>query len=254
MVVDFIRSGYRTTMRFFADSDLEIPVRWYRCQPGALPFPGYNRFASGNNSSPAPTDERFSPALWQGVGEVGGAPREYSKEPAPLWATGQKFCGTLEEFAGGCVFDPDFEMPLHADGGPLCCHDDDKGGTSAAAGGNVQGGSAVGLAYGPPLYFRGGNYQGGSARSYRRWIRAARGGNYQNGSSAARWYSVGERGGNRQGGAALVVVSLGRARGGNRQGGTALAIETTGAPNAHGGNRQGGTSGGLFHQALPPVP
>jgi hypothetical protein len=75
--VDLVRSCYTTTMRFFRDSNLEIPVTWYKCAPTAKAFPGYTRFASGNWAS--------TKDAWQGPGEANFKPRPWSdgRPPGP---------------------------------------------------------------------------------------------------------------------------------------------------------------------------
>jgi hypothetical protein len=70
MVMDMLRSCYSTKMKFFKDSDLEIPVRWYFCDDAAQAFPAHHLFASANwDSLPGGTNH---------VGEVVGAPRPYN--------------------------------------------------------------------------------------------------------------------------------------------------------------------------------
>jgi hypothetical protein len=121
MVCDFLRTCYRTKMRFFSDNDTAVNVRWFFCKPGAKVFPGYNRFASGNNSTPAVGDARFDPLAWKGPGELAGSPRTFVQSVAPQWAAGQRFCGTLQQFAEGVAFDPTRNVHYYADGAPACC-------------------------------------------------------------------------------------------------------------------------------------
>jgi len=73
--MDLVRSCYTTTMRFYADSADEVPVRWYFCAPDADIFPGYTLFGSGNWAS-----EKID---WQGPGEAAWRPREYSDGSPP---------------------------------------------------------------------------------------------------------------------------------------------------------------------------
>jgi hypothetical protein len=75
MIVDMLRSCYSTEMSFFVDDPITIPVQWYFCDEDALPFPGYNRFGSGNWAS--------SRDSWPGIGEVLGAPRPWNNGLMP---------------------------------------------------------------------------------------------------------------------------------------------------------------------------
>lgn len=75
MVVDMLRSCYSTMVKFFVDSDLEIPVQWYFCDEHALPYPGHTLFGSGNWAS--------SRDDWPGPGEVLGAPRPWNNGLMP---------------------------------------------------------------------------------------------------------------------------------------------------------------------------
>lgn len=116
--MDYVRSCYATKMKFFTDSDLEIPVVWYFCDKDALPFPDYTRFASGNWAS--------SKSGWDGVGEVEGVPRPWVNGRMPRnecngqifgQFTGKFFKGTSAQFANGCsILDP----PLGALANGLC--------------------------------------------------------------------------------------------------------------------------------------
>lgn len=83
--MDVLRACYRTRMRFFRDSDLEIPVTWYWCEEGALPFPGHTVFGSGNWAT--------SRDDWVGPGEVGGAPRPFYDGHEPL-----NWVGNFDEY------------------------------------------------------------------------------------------------------------------------------------------------------------
>jgi hypothetical protein len=67
-------------MRFFTDSDREIPVRWYFCDDDAQAFPAPHVFNSANwNSDKGP---------WTGPGEVYGAPRPWNDGLMPRLLNG----------------------------------------------------------------------------------------------------------------------------------------------------------------------
>jgi hypothetical protein len=103
MAMDMLRSCYSTTMRFFPDSDLEIPVRWFFCDDNAKDFPAWTRFASGN-WAPERSD-------WIGPGEVLDSPRPWADGSPPPFDgtvapgfTGQTFVGSLEAFGDGVPY------------------------------------------------------------------------------------------------------------------------------------------------------
>lgn len=73
--MDVIRRCYTTKMRFFEDSDVEIPVQWYFAHPDAKVFPKWHRFASGNWAR----DKDF----WTGPGEASWRPRPWSDGEPP---------------------------------------------------------------------------------------------------------------------------------------------------------------------------
>lgn len=93
MQMDNMRSCYRTVMRPFVDSDVEVTIRWYFCAPDAQPFP-YRHLFSSLIWSPD-YDEGTEPV---DPGEVRGAPRTWcnGSPPFPLGFEGTKFCGPLE--------------------------------------------------------------------------------------------------------------------------------------------------------------
>jgi len=111
--MDFLRSAYRTRMRFFANDPREIDVRWYRCQPAA-PVIERHGFYSRNWLR-----DKDTPTV---LGEVLGAPRDWDRGNPPLGATGAGQCGTAAEFVGGLVFPPAAETLYDTQGLPLCCN------------------------------------------------------------------------------------------------------------------------------------
>lgn len=154
MAMDVLRSCYRTEMKFWSNSDVAIPVRWYWCKPGAKVFPGHHRFGSGNWASKREN--------WPGVGEVLGVPRPWDRgEPLPL-VTGQQQCGSLETFENGALFDGIEHTPRTNQGVPLCCLGVQVGVQFGGGGGFGQGVGGVlvggaGIFYsGPPWVGSGG--------------------------------------------------------------------------------------------------
>lgn len=100
-------------MRFFKDSDIEVSVRWFFCDPTAKLLGTYSRFSSGNWASQKDS--------WPGPGEVLGATREWSDGETPQWAQGQRHCGTDLQWAEGPSFDPTYNAMIGPDGQPACC-------------------------------------------------------------------------------------------------------------------------------------
>lgn len=82
MIVDNLKSCYRTMMRIRLDPELIVPVRWYFCPPGALPLPYETVFSS----SVWETVDRDYPQ--SGLGEV-DLQRKWDKGLAPPGVTGQ---------------------------------------------------------------------------------------------------------------------------------------------------------------------
>lgn len=109
--MDLLRSCYETEMRFWSDSSLSIPVRWFFADADAKIFPGHHRFASGNWAS-----DRDN---WPGPGEVLGAPRTWSNGNLIGNLPGRKFCGPRAAFEDGAsLADP----ALYAgENGVACC-------------------------------------------------------------------------------------------------------------------------------------
>jgi hypothetical protein len=112
MGMDLLRSCYSTKMRFFLDSDVEVPVRWFFCDDKAKIFPAHHLFGSGNWAK-----EKTG---WPGPGEVEGEPRPWSPGAIVAGFKGQHFCGPLAGFTEGTNFPG---IPLHADkdGNCACC-------------------------------------------------------------------------------------------------------------------------------------
>lgn len=112
MVMDLLRSCYSTKMRFFADSDQEIDVRWFWADEDAQIFPEHTRFGSGNWA-----DEPFH---WNGAGEVLGAPRPWN-DGAPIdGLVGDHYCGPLATYQNGGTF-PGVPLEGLANGKCACC-------------------------------------------------------------------------------------------------------------------------------------
>lgn len=123
------RRPYRTTMRPFRDSDVEVVVHWYKVPATnpRLPYPSRINSLDWKDGQFS-----FSP-----VGEVTGAEREFDGwgrivPPVPE----DHICGERGDFEFGGLYRPDLP-PLERgpDGIPLCCR--------PAFGGLVFGGSAV---------------------------------------------------------------------------------------------------------------
>ncbi len=96
MWVDLLRSCYRTTIRPFFDSEIEVPIIWFFAEPGAKYLGFWNRFSSLNWE---PDHTEVNP----GVGEQNPRPRPYRKGslPFPIGFEGLRFCGTQKMFEEG---------------------------------------------------------------------------------------------------------------------------------------------------------
>jgi hypothetical protein len=110
------RRPYTTACRFFKDSDIEIPIRWYPAKEPieVLPFP------SKINS----LDWNSAPELASGVGEVYGSPREYNGAKVIDYAHGLTPCQPAEVFRDGEHYDQALPAQKYDEKGfPLCCLD-----------------------------------------------------------------------------------------------------------------------------------
>lgn len=111
--MDFLRSAYRTKMRFFANDPREVYVRWYRADPAA-PVVERHAFFSRNW-------DREKGLVDLPLGEVLGAPRPWDRGNTPLGATGAHQCGTAAEFVDGLSYPPVALTSYDVEGLPLCC-------------------------------------------------------------------------------------------------------------------------------------
>lgn len=94
MIVDVLRSGSLTKARGFADSDEEVWLRWFKCQPGAKPYPGW--LWSGN-----PMWEPFPNFSGPGVHNRPAIYRPMTLSPSP----GLHYHGQPEWFENGLPHD-----------------------------------------------------------------------------------------------------------------------------------------------------
>ena len=120
-VVDFGRVPYRTSCRFFKDSDVETDIIWYPALPNA-PVLGFPSAISSLNWGVEERD--IGVYCGYRVGEVPTAERKYTNQKPKPAARGGHVCGTPEDFADGAVYDPDAPpIPYRPDGLPQCCVD-----------------------------------------------------------------------------------------------------------------------------------
>ena len=115
-ITDYARREYRTAVRFFADSLLEVDVQVYRAEVGAPDLGRESSFMSLDWLDP-----QYDGDLFEGVGEVEGAPRPYSFHGALIGADYAHVCGTDQEFRRGAQFDPTIDVKYDEQGIPLCC-------------------------------------------------------------------------------------------------------------------------------------
>jgi hypothetical protein len=136
--MDLIRTCYRAVMRMWdGDHERLVPVRWFRCEPGALDFPGphsfwsYKGFERGAENGGPGEDLRFGTA--------------YDKGNNPLGYRGVGFCGSGLAALDGGVWGRDPPIFTRHDGWADGC-----GPALAEAAGERLGGAAVFYAYAPP--------------------------------------------------------------------------------------------------------
>jgi microcystin-dependent protein len=109
MGFDWLRSCYQTKARPWSDSNAQIDIRWFFCDPGAQPFPFPHAYGSLNWHDPnAP-----------GRGEVPGAPRSYRKGSGPTTLPGDHFCGQADWFLHGAPVAAPNVSPLFCCGQPF---------------------------------------------------------------------------------------------------------------------------------------
>lgn len=139
-----LRCGYRTTCRFFRDSEEEVEIQWYKCPKGAETL--------GHPSAISSLDWTAFPEQKKGVGEVFNAPRVYRQKGPIPGASGKNQCGTQQDFEEGGLYLPELPpIEFNADGLAICCGVPDGillGGTAPVAPpGLTLSGTAVHLIY-----------------------------------------------------------------------------------------------------------
>lgn len=115
-VMDFLRSGYSTSMYSFAPDGSMIPftARWYRAPAGAVELGERHQYASANYHQGVDYPEQ--------VGEILGAPRPWSNGRTPPSLAADNHCGGAAEWVGQLTR-LTVPLPSHPDGQPLCCHE-----------------------------------------------------------------------------------------------------------------------------------
>lgn len=139
-IVAMVRRPYRTTCRFFNDSDEENTIHWY-VVPKTNPTLPYKFLIYPNDQN----DLRMNPKAF---GEVPLEPRPFDGwnrivPPVPT----DHICGDPADFAAGCsITDPRPPLVRGPDGIPTCCRPIQQGlvvgGTAPAA--NPSGGGVLG--------------------------------------------------------------------------------------------------------------
>jgi hypothetical protein len=99
-------------MRLYSDRpDIQVPGRWYRCQPGAQTV-GWTAFFARRNEL---QDKGDYP-----LGEVYQRGYAYSKTPANPQLKGTSFCGSPSAWQNGVPYSAG-TLPVGQNGIPLCC-------------------------------------------------------------------------------------------------------------------------------------
>lgn len=108
--MDFLRSGYASTMRLFRDSVQETPIIWYRARPGAQVFPFPHVFGSRNWDA----DHAVAQS---GPGETKGSTNEtHTNSVNTNGYLGQDFVGDPDWFLNGAPSSAAGTAPTDANG------------------------------------------------------------------------------------------------------------------------------------------
>lgn len=122
LVVERMRSAYTTRVRFYADTDADTEVTWYRVPDGTPCLPLATLFGSANWEQP--NGPRSGMAFgYVGQGEQLSADRPWRNGSAPFGpgTPPGHFCGTPEQWLGDLVLSRDGTAPVDGAGRPLCC-------------------------------------------------------------------------------------------------------------------------------------
>jgi hypothetical protein len=113
MGMDWCRAAKKSQFILYGDSNLVVPVRWYRCLDGAKPFPFEHVFGNADWYDGEPSN---SP------GDINFVPRVFDLGVEPALLFGQFFCGPLAYYQGKARL-ADNPPPLHltSEGQPDCC-------------------------------------------------------------------------------------------------------------------------------------
>lgn len=115
-VMDFLRSGYSTSMYSFAPDGSVVPftARWYKAPPHSVELGVRHQYASNNYHQGVNYPEQ--------VGEIFGAPRPWNDAHTPPALAGDNHCGSEDQWVGQLARLA-VPIPSHPDGQPLCCHE-----------------------------------------------------------------------------------------------------------------------------------
>jgi hypothetical protein len=262
MVVDFLRSCYKTSLYLWGPDRPPVPVRWFwasgkaKLYQGPTPFDGVTWLASGRVQEP--DEYRGPPGAWDNGQDRVGYAGQHVDGSAAAWEFGGLWGDTPP------ITTTDFGAPpdcvptgIRPRGGQAEGGAARQGGglRVAGSGGQAEGGRArqgggqriagsrgqsegghAGQRGGSVLSPLGGESQGGSATQRSGYVWTARGGQAEGSAAASHGgYPVVGRGGQRQGGvSAQSGGSVLLPAGGEGQGGGAAS---------HGGSGQAGTGG-----------
>lgn len=123
MPVEPLRAGYTTEVKFWRDSDLLIPIRWYRACDSAPFIPHATVFGSYNYDDVPIVDNVPGPARGTMLqGEQLMSDRRWDNGVAiDLRLPTGKFCGTASQWAGDMLIARDEPVAADALGTPACC-------------------------------------------------------------------------------------------------------------------------------------
>lgn len=120
-VCEIGRIPYTTRARLFRNSEIEVDIQWYPV-PMTNPRLGLPTTIISRIWQGTPYDYAGTPPYPDTVGEVIGARHRPWPNVSRPDATGERICGTEEDFVRGCVYDPDAPPVVRRDDGlPMCC-------------------------------------------------------------------------------------------------------------------------------------
>lgn len=111
--MDFLRSGYKASMRLWRNVPLVAKVRWFKAAEGAKVFEGRSNLRSSYWYDP----QTYNPV----VGELGARTYGPNLDVNTVGYLGRHYCGPESAMRDGAVFGTDPIIALRPDGSCPCC-------------------------------------------------------------------------------------------------------------------------------------